>query len=153
MDNENKQIAHSSSYPRQKPLNFALNLEFARDTIAGLVLAVVLWCWMVLGVLVLAFLNYLVLFMDPLRPADTPEWIAYSELGGLTLAWPLVLILDLNSLPDVHLSLTDAAFPSSSSVSRNDRQVLPRPPRRRIHQISSAYASLGAGRIRKSKKT
>jgi hypothetical protein len=54
---------------------------------------VVLWCWMVLGVLVLAFLNYLVLFMDPLRPADTREWIAYSELGGLTLAWPHVLIL------------------------------------------------------------
>jgi hypothetical protein len=65
-------------------------LSFKRVTRwAGWVLlgTVVLWCWMVLGVLVLAFLNYLVLFMDPLRPADTPEWLAYSELGGLTLAW------------------------------------------------------------------
>src|SRR4051812_6287249 len=31
MDDENEQIAHNSSYSRQKPLNFLANLEFASD--------------------------------------------------------------------------------------------------------------------------
>ena len=41
--------------------------QVTRSAVWVLLGTVVLWCWMVLGVLVLAFLNYLVLFMDPLR--------------------------------------------------------------------------------------
>ena len=33
MDNENEQIAHYSSYCRQKPPNFRSKLEFAMDTV------------------------------------------------------------------------------------------------------------------------
>ena len=63
---------------------------------AGWVLlgAAILWGWMAFGVLELAFFNLLfVPIIDPWRPAATPGWIAYIELGVLTFAWPLVLIL------------------------------------------------------------
>jgi hypothetical protein len=55
--------------------------------------ATIFWCWMFLGVAVLAFINYFLIFLDPGRPEGTPAWIAYSELAGLTFVWPLVLML------------------------------------------------------------
>ena len=73
--------------PRER--SFKQILRWAPWTLLG---AVVLWCWMVLGVAALAFFNYLVLFLDPPQPEDTPVWIAYLELAGLTCAWPLVLM-------------------------------------------------------------
>ena len=53
----------------------------------------VLFCWMVLGVLVLAVVNYFGVGIDPKRLGETPVRIAYVELAALTFAWPLVLLL------------------------------------------------------------
>lgn len=55
--------------------------------------ALVLFCWMVLGVAALAVVNYLSLGLDPKRLWETPIRIAYAELPALTFVWPLVLLL------------------------------------------------------------
>ena len=55
--------------------------------------ALVLYCWMVFGVAVLAGVNYLVLGPNPKRLWETPARIAYAELPALTFTWPLVLLV------------------------------------------------------------
>jgi len=51
-------------FARFRELSFKQILRWAAWTFLG---AVVLWCWMVLGVAALTFFNYLVLLLDPAR--------------------------------------------------------------------------------------
>jgi hypothetical protein len=79
-----------NSHPARRGTDFKQVMRWTAWALLG---ALVFWCWMVLGVTVLAFINYFVIFLEPLRPEDTPAWMPYSELAGLTFVWPLTLML------------------------------------------------------------
>ena len=63
-------------------------------------------CWMMVGVCILAFVNYFVLFFDPGRPESTPAWVPYAELASLTIIWPLILLLVTSGTRTLHRALS-----------------------------------------------